>query len=128
MGSYGDSEQSSALLISLIKAEVKRATCSLLWSWEVDGERLPQEGDIEIVLDFSSRPVLLLQTTKVEIAPFSNVSSEFAAAEGEGDLSLEYWRAEHWKFFGRECQRIGRQPAATMPLVCETFRLMADLG
>ena len=128
VGSYGDSEQSSALLISLIKAEVKRATCSLLWSWEVDGERLPQEGDIEIVLDFSSRPALLLQTTKVEIAPFSNVSSEFAAAEGEGDLSLEYWRAEHWKFFGRECQRIGRQPAVTMPLVCETFGLMADLG
>ncbi|RKP43903.1 ASCH domain-containing protein [Trinickia fusca] len=127
IGSYGDSEHSSAMLISLIKAKVKRATCSLLWSWEFDGERLPQEGDIEIVLDFCNRPVLLLQTTKVEMVPFAKVSSEFAAAEGEGDLSIEYWRAEHWKFFGRECQRIGRQPVASMVLVCETFDLMADL-
>lgn len=128
IGSYGDSEQSNAILISLIKAKVKHATCSLLWSWDFDGEHLPQEGDIEIVLDFCNCPVLLLRTTKVELVPFSEVTSEFAAAEGEGDLSLDYWRAEHWKFFGRECQRIGRQPVASMPLVCETFDLMADLG
>jgi uncharacterized protein YhfF len=128
IGSYGDSEQSTAMLISLIRAKVKHATCSLLWSWDFDGQRLPQEGDIEIVLDFRNRPVLLLQTKKVEIVPFGEISCEFAAAEGEGDLSLEYWRAEHWEFFGRECQRIGRQPVASMPLVCETFDLMADLG
>lgn len=127
MGSYGDSEQSSAMLISLIASKVKRSTCSLLWSWEHDGEPLPQEGDIEIVLGFRNRPVLLLRTTKVELVPFEKVSSEFAAAEGEGDLSLEFWRAEHWKFFSRECQRIGRQAVASMPLVCETFDLMVDL-
>ncbi|HTR06998.1 MAG TPA: ASCH domain-containing protein [Paraburkholderia sp.] len=89
IGSDGDSEQSSAMLISLIKAKVKRGTCSLLWSWEFDGECLPQEGDIEIVLDVRNRPVLLLQTMKVEIVPFAKISTEFAAAEGEGDLSLE---------------------------------------
>jgi uncharacterized protein YhfF len=128
IGSYGDSEQSSAMLLSLIAANIKRATCSLLWSWEFDDERLPQEGDIEIVLDFCDNPVLLLRTTRVEIVDFEKISREFAAAEGEGDLSLEFWRAEHWKFFDRECQRIGRQPVASMPLVCETFDLMADLG
>jgi uncharacterized protein YhfF len=96
-------------------ARVKRATCSLLWSWEFDGERLPQEGDIEIVLDFLNRPVLLLRTTEVEVVAFENVPSEFAAADGEGDLSLEYWQAEHWDFFSQECARIGRQPAASMP-------------
>lgn len=127
MGSYGDSEQSSAMLISLIASKVKRSTCSLLWSWEHDGEPLPQEGDIEIVLGFRNRPALLLRTTKVELVPFEKVSSAFAAAEGEGDLSLEFWRAEHWKFFSRACQRIGRQAVASMPLVCETFDLMVDL-
>jgi uncharacterized protein YhfF len=128
IGSYGDSEQLSATLVSLMVARVKRATCSLLWSWEFDGERLPQEGDIEIVLDFRDRPVLLLRTTKVEIIAFENVPSEFAAAEGEGDLSLEYWQAEHWDFFSRECARIGRQPAASMSLVCEMFDVVAVLN
>ncbi|KGR96408.1 MULTISPECIES: ASCH domain-containing protein [Burkholderia] len=127
-GGYGDSEESSAMLIALIAARVKRCTSSLLWSWEFDGERLPREGDIEIVLDFRNRPVLLLRTTKVEIVPFEKVSGEFAAAEGEGDRSLECWRVEHWRFFGKECERIGRQPVASMPLVCETFDVIADLG
>ncbi|WP_288831121.1 ASCH domain-containing protein [uncultured Paraburkholderia sp.] len=112
----------------MIAATVKRGTSSLLWSWEFDGEPLPEEGDIEIVLDFRNRPALLLRATKVEIVPFEKVSSEFAAVEGEGDLSLEFWRAEHWQFFSRECQRIGRQAVASIPLVCETFDLMVDLG
>jgi uncharacterized protein YhfF len=127
IGRYGDSDQSSEILISLIAANIKRATCSLLWSWGFDDERLPQEGDIELVLDVGDTPVLLLRTTTVEIVSFEKISREFAAAEGEGDLSLEFWRAEHWEFFGRECQRIGRQPEASMPLVCETFELIAVL-
>ncbi|OAT33655.1 hypothetical protein M975_1016 [Buttiauxella brennerae ATCC 51605] len=33
---------------------------------------------------------------------FSDVTEEFARKEGEGDLSLEYWRREHKAFFTRE--------------------------
>ncbi|MFC0695908.1 ASCH domain-containing protein [Paraburkholderia humisilvae] len=68
-------------------ARVKHATCrSLQWSWELDCECLPQEGGIEIVLDFCDNPVLLLRTTRVEIVPFDKISNEYSAAEGEGDL------------------------------------------
>ncbi|MBR8074239.1 ASCH domain-containing protein [Burkholderia cenocepacia] len=76
-------------------AKSKRATCSLLWSRDFDGERLSQEEDVEIILDSRNRPVLMLQTKKGEIVPFGEASCEFTAAEGEGDLSLEYRRAEH---------------------------------
>lgn len=127
LGRYGDSEQSCVTLISLIAAKTKRATSSLLWSWEIEGERLPREGDIEIVLDYSGKPALVLRTTMVDIVSFGQISNEFARAEGEDDLSLESWRTRHWKFFTEECERLGRKPAMSMPLVCETFDLLADL-
>jgi uncharacterized protein YhfF len=60
----------------------------------------------------------------VDVVPFEDVTAEFAAAEGEGDGSLEHWRRAHTAFFARECDRIGRTPAATMPVVCERFGLV----
>jgi len=60
----------------------------------------------------------------VEIVPFDNVSDSFAATEGEGDKTLRYWREAHWRFFSRECQRIGREPNLHMPVVCEEFKVV----
>jgi uncharacterized protein YhfF len=120
-GSFGDSEALSNALILLIAGGIKRATCSLLWSWEFEGDPLPKVGDIEIVLDWQGRPALVRRTATVEIIPFAHVSAEFAASEGEGDLSLSYWQKEHSRFFSDECLRIGRVVHESMPLVCETF-------
>jgi uncharacterized protein YhfF len=62
--------------------------------------------------------------TEVEVVPFNQVSARFAAREGEGDSSLEYWRQAHWAFFSRECQRIGRVPNEQMPVVCCSFEVL----
>jgi uncharacterized protein YhfF len=75
-------------------------------------------------LDGQGQPVCIIQTTQVEIKPFNQVDADFAAAEGEGDRSLAYWRDVHWRFFSRECQTIGREPSLTIPVVCERFRLV----
>jgi len=53
--------------------------------------------------------------------------AEYAAVEGEGDGSLAFWRDGHWRFFTRECRRIGREPSADMPVVCARFELLAVL-
>jgi len=127
IGEYGDSEALSASLIQLMVDGVKRGTCSLLWSWEFDGEPLPQVGDIEIVLDWHGTPRLLRRTTAVDVVPFDQVGAGFAASEGEGDLSLSYWRTEHWRFFTDECRRIGRTVDPAMPLVCEIFEVLQTL-
>ena len=66
----------------------------------------------------------LTRTTEVEVVPFNEVSAQFAAREGEGDGSLVYWRKAHWSFFSRECQRIGRLPSETMPVVCSSFEVL----
>ncbi len=128
LGSFGDSPELSAELIGLVVQGVKRGTCSLLWAWETEGAPLPRAGEIEIVLDHLDRPALVKRLLKVEIVAYCDVGAEFAALEGEGDLSLAHWRAAHWDFFGRECERIGRTLDETMPLVCETFEVLHILA
>jgi uncharacterized protein YhfF len=127
IGGFGDSEALSESLIALILSGVKRGTCSLAWSWDFDGESIPKAGDIEIVLDWFDRPAFVRRVTEVQIVPFDCVGAEFAASEGEGDLSLTHWRAQHWRFFTDECSRIGRVADGSMPLVCETFEVLYTL-
>ena len=52
------------------------------------------------------------------------MSEEFAAAEGEGDGSLAYWRDAHWAAFSREFAAAGRSPSPDMPVVCERFEVV----
>jgi uncharacterized protein YhfF len=127
VGSYGDSPELSASLIELIRQGPKRAGTGLLWAYEAEEEELPQAGDIEIVLDHLDEPVLLTRVTRVEVVPFSTVTPEYAAIEGEGDGSLAFWREGHWSFFTRECERIGRMPTQDMPVVCSVFELLASV-
>lgn len=124
---YGDSAELSNELIELIRSGSKRAGSSLLWAIERDGDGMPLVGDVEIVIDHRHEPVLLTRITRVDVVPFNEVSAEYAAIEGEGDGSLEYWRQGHWRFFDRECKRIGREPAQDMPVVCAVFELLASL-
>jgi uncharacterized protein YhfF len=52
------------------------------------------------------------------------VDKDFAREEGEGDLSLQYWREAHRRFFSRSLPKIGRAFSEDMLLVCERFRLI----
>jgi len=61
------------------------------------------------------------------VAPFAAVTLEYAAIEGEGDSSLEYWREAHWAFFSRECVRVGREASESMPVVCSIFEVLYAL-
>ena len=124
VGGYGDSAELSRELIELIRKGPKRAGTGLLWEYEFESEPIPEAGSIEIVVDHDNEPVLVTRLTSVEIVPFNQVSAQYAATEGEGDGSLEYWRSGHWSFFSRECARIGRVPAEDMPVVCSVFELL----
>lgn len=52
-----------------------------------------------IVLDSKDQAQIILKTIKVEINPYNKVTKVIAIAEGEGDLSLEYWKKAHEDFF-----------------------------
>lgn len=124
VGAFGDSAALSQELLSLIRKGQKRGGASLLWAHESESEPIPKVGEIEIVVDHLNAPSLVTRITEVEVVPFNEVSAKFAAREGEGDGSLEYWRKAHWEYFSRECQRIGREPMDTMPVVCSSFEVL----
>lgn len=121
---YGDSPELSASLLALIREGRKRAGTSLLWAIEAEGEAVPQVGQVEIVLDHQNQAALITRITQVQVVPYNQVTAEYAAIEGEGDGSLEYWRVAHWAFFSRECERIGREPTEAMPVVCSVFEVL----
>ena len=91
------------LLAELTLNGVKTATASLFDLYGLENEELPKNGQISIILDSSeTKPICIIQTTKVSIVPFRDVDEDHALKEGEGDRSLAYWRAVHKTFF-EEC-------------------------
>ncbi len=125
---FDDNEPSANALAALVLAGVKRATAGLLWSYENEGVPPPEAGALSVVTYWGGKPACVIETLGVEIVPFEQVNAEFAATEGEGDGSLEYWRRVHWASFGRECTRIGREPSQVMPVACERFKVIYKAG
>ncbi len=121
---WGDGPEMADELGALIAAGTKTATCSSLWEWEAEGESIPETGTVTIVLDGSGRPLCIVETVEVTIRKYNEVDAEFARQEGEGDLSLNYWREAHRTFFSRSLPKIGKEFSEEMPLVCERFRLI----
>ncbi len=60
----------------------------------------------------------------VPAAAGAPLAGTFAADEGEGDLSLAYWREAHRNFFGRVCARLGLDFSERIEVVAERFRVM----
>ncbi|MGO2513920.1 ASCH domain-containing protein [Marinomonas polaris] len=54
----------------------------------------------------------------------TEISAEFAAAEGEGDKTLAWWREAHWAFFSTECEELDIEPTEDMLLVLERFKVV----
>jgi uncharacterized protein YhfF len=121
---FGDSERLARELADLVLDGSKRATAGLLWEGETDPAMMPVLGGYSLVTDYAGVPLLIISTTEVDIRSFDKVDADFAAAEGEGDGSLDYWRAAHWDYFSRRCAALGRTPSGDMPVVLERFALV----
>lgn len=121
---FGGSDPNA--LLELVLASTKTATASLAWIYEhfVD-EKFPEVGDLSVVLDGQGEARALIETSRIDSVPFSEVTGEHAFLEGEGDRSLEHWRKVHWDFFSAECASINREPISEMPIILERFRLLS---
>lgn len=121
---WGDSSALADELGELIVQGTKTATCSALWEWETKGEPIPEAGLITIALDGREKPLCIVETIEVTIRKYNEVNANFAREEGEGDLSLDYWRQAHRNYFSRVLRKIGKEFSEEMPLVCERFRVI----
>lgn len=117
-------ERSANLLLDLVIVGKKKATASLPWAFEYDNEPLPKVDDYSIITNWDGIPKAIIRTKSIEIVPFNEVTGTFAAKEGEGDLSLEFWRKAHKEYFTYECLRIGKQFIEDIPVLCEEFELV----
>ncbi len=121
---FSDNEADATELAALVLQGTKTGTASLVWMYEERGDPVPAPGDLSIVTDWHGTPLCVMETTQVTVLAFDDVGAAFAASEGEGDLSLEYWRRVHWDYFVRECASLGREPSRNMPVVCENFAVV----
>ena len=121
--SFGATPEQADALLDLVLDGTKTATAGALWDYEAEGEELPRVGDLSIILDSRGVPRALIRVTAVDVVPFDQVSAEHAAAEGEGDLSLAYWREVHQQFF-TEVATHDHGFSEQMPVVLEHFELL----
>lgn len=111
-------------LAALVLSGKKTATSSAYPCYEAEGEPVPEEGEYSVILDSRDGAVCVIKTVKVYITPFSEVTEEHARKEGEGDLSLGYWRKVHRDFFTGELTETGLAFTEDMPVVCEEFEVV----
>jgi uncharacterized protein YhfF len=121
---FGDHPQLADELGQLVLSGIKTGTCAAVWDYEFEGQPFQKVGDVWIVLDGKGVPMCITETTEVTFRRYNEVDEDFARAEGEGDLSLRYWREAHKNFFTRILPKFGKAFTEDMPLVCERFKVI----
>ncbi|WP_261806694.1 ASCH domain-containing protein [Lapidilactobacillus luobeiensis] len=122
--SFGNSAAMADELLALVLSGEKRATASLYQLYRWTNEPLPQVGDHSIIQDGAQTPSCIIETTAVTVVPFAQVTPEHARLEGEGDLSLEYWREVHWQYFSHEAAAAHHHFGEDDLVVCEEFKVV----
>lgn len=118
---FGNSREMALELVQLVIAGTKTATASLEKTNELIPESSPIDNGYSVVTDFDGEPMCVIQTAEIRHIPFCEVDAEFAADEGEGDLSLEYWRRVHRDYFEKESAELGFEFDENSIVCCERF-------
>ncbi|WP_022894400.1 ASCH domain-containing protein [Agromyces subbeticus] len=118
---FGDHPELTDELIELVLAGTKRATAALVAEFAADAQPLPRIGSHWIACDSTGRPRAVLRSTELRIAVLDDVDEAFARDEGEGDLTLEWWRDGHVRYWRRSALRLGFEWNKEQEIVLERF-------
>ncbi|AQR94880.1 ASCH domain-containing protein [Clostridium saccharoperbutylacetonicum] len=121
---FGGNAEMANELAKLVENGIKTATASAYQLYEIENSPLPPIGGLNIILDSNNNAVCITETTKVYTCPFNQVSESHAAKEGEGDLTLAYWRKVHTDFFTKELKAYNLDFNDNMLVVCEEFKVV----
>ena len=83
-------------LFMLVRNGRKQGTCSRY----SDKEPMAKIGDVQEIYN-SRGETIRIQITAVQKCRFCDIDDAWAKIEGEGDLSLAYWRTVHIEFFNK---------------------------
>ena len=121
---FGNTQEMALELGQLIIKGKKFATASLAAVNEIKPQDSPIPDGYSIVTDFHGAPMGVIQTVEIRHLPFEEVDSQFAADEGEGDQTLEYWRDVHHRYFTHEATENDFEFDERSIVYCERFRLL----
>lgn len=116
---FGGNNKESDYLFFLVMNGVKTATSSLKRNND-----LPKVGERSYIINSFGNSKILIELTNVSVKKFSEIDSDFARKEGEGDLSLSYWQDTHKQFFENELKNKGLEFNEDVLLVCEEFKVI----
>ena len=120
---FGLTEESANSLLDLVLKGKKRATSISCPGYEMEGEQLPEAGDMSVITDWDGNPRCVIKTTKVQIIPFNEMTFDLAVLEGE-DTDLESWKTKHEAFFREEGLEVGYTFTPDMKVVFEEFEVV----
>jgi len=115
---FGDTAELADELAALVIKGVKTASCCSFDAYSKEATP-PVVGSYSIILNSAGEPACVIRTVALRLVRYCDITEAQARLEGEGDLSLDYWRAGHQAFF----QRAGTF-ADDMELVFEEFQLI----
>jgi uncharacterized protein YhfF len=121
---FGDNPKLADELLELVLTGKKTGTATLVIELEREGDKMPEIGEYNIILDGKGKPAAIIRTTSVEIKPFDQVEEAYAYSEGEDDRTLESWKREHWKYWTRKGQELGFTMKEDLLVICENFELV----
>ena len=121
---FCDNAEDAATCLQLVLDGQKRATACSLAELELSGDPIPQAGDLNVATDFAGDAHAIIRTKSVEFRKFSEVDAQFAREEGEGDLTLEWWRDAHQAYFERVLADTDVVVDGDLMIACERFELV----
>lgn len=121
---FCDNQEDADVCAALVAAGQKCATASSLAELELAGLPLPEAGDLTVITDWNGEARAVVRTTSVDIRRFGDVDADFARAEGEGDLTLEWWRAAHRGYYERVLADSGYSVDDELLIACERFEVV----
>lgn len=121
---FCDNQEDADGCADLVVAGQKRATASSLAELELAGLPAPEAGDYAVITGWSGEARAVIRTTSVEIRKFGDVDAEFAREEGEGDLTLEWWRSAHRAYYERVLADSDYAVDDDLLIACERFEVV----
>jgi len=122
--SLGDSPELADQVVEAVLTGRKTATTGLYEEYTKAEAETPSVGDLSILLDGHGHPRALLRTVEVRVLPFSEVTAKQAAAEGDGDGTVDTWRTEHKALW--QAQEVDIDD--TTDIVWERFKVLYPKG
>jgi uncharacterized protein YhfF len=122
--SFAGNREITDELLALYLNGKKCAGSSIVEDFLTAGDPLPKVGNYWIFLNSKDEPSCILRTEKITIYKFKDIPIEIVLAEGEGDLSIAYWRRVHTELYLPFLAQWGVENIEDATVITEFFKIV----